>query len=143
MAEPRPVLGRRERDIAACLIDTVAGPGGPLPPLGATRAVDAFDALLASAPAINRAGLRAMLIVVEVGPRLTGEGRRLRALPRDRRAPALAALAGRWSGKPLQALYALGKLAYYGEEPVMRRLGYDAGAVVERARALRIAEDRW
>jgi len=98
---------------------------------------------LASAPSINRGGLRVMLLAVELGPRLSGAGARLRALPRERRAPALAALAHGRSGKPLLALYALAKLAYYGEDPVMRRLGYDAGAVVERARALRTAEARW
>jgi len=33
-------------------------------------------------------------------------------------------------------------LSYYGDDGVMRRLGYDADAVVRRARAIRAAEGR-
>jgi hypothetical protein len=37
----------------------------------------------------------------------------------------------------------LAKLAYYGDDGVMRTLGYDPDAVVERGRRLRREEARW
>ena len=37
----------------------------------------------------------------------------------------------------------MAKMAYYGDDGVMRSLGYDADAVVARAREVRVAEGRW
>lgn len=133
----------READIFACLTDTVVAPGHGLPALRETDAREFLARYLAASPRANRAGLRAMLLAVEIGPLALGFGARLRRLsPADRLAYLSRIQHGR--AAPLaQALEALAKLAYYGDEGVMRSLGYDPAAVVERGRALRRREARW
>jgi hypothetical protein len=42
----------------------------------------------------------------------------------------------------LKLLKSIAFLAYYGDDAVMARLGYDADAVVRRARAVRVKEAR-
>jgi hypothetical protein len=133
----------REANVFACLAETVVAPGGGLPPLARTDALSFLGRYLRAAPRLNRAGLRALLLAVEVGPLALGYGARLRRLrPADRVAYLERLDRGRLA--PLaQALEMLAKLAYYGDDGVMRSLGYDADAVVERGRRLRREEARW
>jgi hypothetical protein len=133
----------REANVFACLTETVVAPGGGLPPLARTDALAFLGRYLRAAPALNRAGLRALLLAVEVGPLALGYGARLRRLdPADRVAYLQRLDRGRLA--PLaQALEMLAKLAYYGDDGVMRTLGYDPDAVVERGRRLRREEARW
>jgi hypothetical protein len=85
-----------------------------------------------------------LLLAIELAPLALGAGARLRRLPREQRARVLARLARhRAGGAALQALRGLAHLNYYGDDAVMRGLGYDADAVVARAAALREAEGRW
>jgi hypothetical protein len=133
----------REANVFACLAETVIAPSGALPPLVRTDALDFLGRYLGAAPPLNRAGLRALLLAVEVGPLALGYGARLRRLDPAARVDYLERL-DRGRLAPLaQALEMLAKLAYYGDDGVMRSLGYDADAVVERGRALRREEARW
>lgn len=137
-------LTAREANVFACLIATVAAPGEDgLPPLAHTDALASFGQLLDRAPAQNRIGLRALLYGLELGPLLRGYGARLRQLPPARRAEYLRGFAHGPLAGPVDAIGALAKLSYYGDDDVMRTLGYDADAVVSRARELRRAEARW
>ena len=109
-------MSARERDIFACLVDTVVAPAPPLPPVRETDAVDAFDRWLAAAPRLNRAGLRAALLALGA-MRLrrhtaTGRLQLLRRLPRELVEPLRAAAA----------------MSYYGDAAVARLLGYDPEA---------------
>jgi len=106
--------------------------GDGLPPVRETDAVAAFDAWLRAAPRPNRAALRALLRVVDA---------KLRRLPAGERARWLAEGRGRL-GVPAQVLVRIAVHCYYGDDRVMRRLGYDAAEVVRRGRALRAAEGR-
>jgi hypothetical protein len=106
-------MNARERDIFACLVDTVVAPVPPLPPVAQTDAVDAFDRWLTAAPRLNRAGLRAALLALGA-IRLrrhdpAGRLRLLRRLPRELTEPLRAAAA----------------MSYYGDAAVARLLGYD------------------
>lgn len=137
-------LTRREANVFACLIATVAAPGEDgLPPLGDTDALRAFATLLESSPAPNRLGLRALLLGLELGPLLRGYGSRLRGLPAARRAEFLGGFASGPLAGPVDAICAIAKLSYYGDDGVMRRLGYDPDAVLVRGRELRRSEARW
>jgi len=133
----------REANVFACLAETVIAPAGGLPPLARTDALAFLGRYLGAAPALNRAGLRALLLAVEVGPLALGFGARLRRLDPAARVAYLERL-DRGRLAPLaQALEMLAKLAYYGDDGVMRSLGYDPDAVVERGRRLRREEARW
>jgi hypothetical protein len=133
----------READIFACLTDAVVAPGHGLPKLAETDTREFLARYLAASPRLNRIGFRAMLLAVEVGPLALGFGARLRRLAPAARLAYLARIQ-RGPAAPLsQALEVLAKLAYYGDEGVMRSLGYDPVAVVERGRALRREEARW
>jgi hypothetical protein len=138
-------LTPREASIFACWCDTVVAPGGVLPPVNATDAVEFFDFWLDSAPRLNRAGLKGLLYVVELAPRLLGFKTRLRALPEEDRARALHAIE-RAKAPQLRQLAKLMKgvafLSYYGDHGIMRSLGYDADERVQTGRALRVAEAR-
>lgn len=141
------VLSRREADVFACFTDVVVAPAGPLPPVGDTDAVAAFDATLAAAPAVNRAGLRAMLLAVELAPltvRHPGPRARLRRLAPAERTAVVAALDRHPALAPVvKALRAVAHMSYYGDEQVMALLGYRPREVVARAAALRAQEGRW
>ncbi|MBI5104745.1 MAG: hypothetical protein HZB46_07145 [Solirubrobacterales bacterium] len=95
----------RERRAFEAFTTAVVAPAPPLPPVEQTDAARAFAATLAASPRLHRAGLRALLLL---------GGARLAAV------------------KPLRAL---AQLHYYGDDAVMRRLGYDADEVVARAAA--------
>ena len=109
-----------ERLLAAAVPD-----GDGLPPARETDAVAAFEAWLRAAPAPNRAALRALLRVVargDVAQRIES-GRGVR-------------------GGGAQLLGRIAAHCYYGDDGVMRALGYDAGEAAARGLALRRAEGR-
>jgi hypothetical protein len=99
-----------ERRAFEAFTAAVVAPAPPLPPVHHTDAARAFAATLAASPPLNRAGLRAAMLAAGL---------------LARRAPGHPAL------KPLRAL---AHLHYYGDPGVMALLGYDADAVVARAR---------
>ena len=136
-------LSRREASIFACVCDTVVAPEPLLPPVRETDAVQFLDRWLAAAPRLNRIGLRALLYAAELAPRALGGRRRLRELSEPERAAMLARLEGSRRVRNLVKLVeGIAFLAYYGDDAIMRRLGYDPDANVERARRLRAAEAR-
>ena len=139
------VLTPREASIFACVCDTVVGSEPLLPPVRDTDAVGFLDRWLAASPRLNRTGLRALIYAAELAPRALGQGRRLRELSEHERAAALER-AGAVRRPEVKALFKLVQsiacLAYYGDDRVMARLGYDADAVVLRGRELRAKEAR-
>jgi hypothetical protein len=138
-------LAPREASIFACLVDTVAAPEPLLPPVAQTDCAFAFDRWMAASPALNARGMRAVLLALEVMPRAMGYGQRFRRLPALERARFVKAVE-RSSSKQVRQLIKLLKgaafLSYYGDDDVMRRVGYDAAGNLDRARALRIREGR-
>jgi hypothetical protein len=128
------VLSPREASIFACVADTLLAPAPPLPPILATDAVRAFDAWLARAPALNRLGLRAVLLALEIAPRLTRARTRWRRLPPPQRLAILDRLAHRGTaGRALvEALRASAAVSYYGDARVSALLGYVPGRAALR-----------
>lgn len=57
-------MTRRERRAFARLVETVCAPVPPLPPVHETDAVAAFERWMAGAPAVNRIGARAALLLL-------------------------------------------------------------------------------
>jgi hypothetical protein len=138
-------MTRREREIFACFADTVVAPEPHLPPIGQTDAVDFLSIWLALAPKPHAAGLRAALTALDVGPLALGFRRRLRKLDNTDRAAYLQRLEKHKSPSIRQALKALKGIAficYYGDDGLMKTLGYDADANLARGRAIRAAEGR-
>lgn len=137
-------MTRREARIFACVAETVVAPAHGLPPVAETDAVAYFGSVLATSPALNRRGLRVLLHALELAPLLVlRPPRRMSSLDPDMRRAYMANL-GRGPAAPLvEALASIAKVAYYGEDGVMRSLGYDSEANVARGRALRVAEGRW
>ena len=133
----------REAAIFSSLVEAAVAPQPPLPAVAQTDACDAFARYLESSPAVNRAALRAALQAIELGPLALRFGAPLRRLPLGRRVAYLERLERSRLGTVAKALRGLAQLCYYGDAAVMALLGYDAGAVVARGRALRAAEDRW
>jgi hypothetical protein len=133
----------RDASIFACLTDAVVAPAGPLPSVRETDAVAAFGRYLERSPAINRVGLRAMLLALELGPLAFGYRRGMRALSAGTRQAYLTRLESSALSFALVVLRSLAHVSYYGDEGVMRLLGYDATANVARGRAVRRAEARW
>ena len=139
------MLTPREASIFACLVDTVAAPEPLLPPVAQTDCAFFFDRWMAAAPKLNARGLRFLLYLVELLPVALGYGARLRRLPVDERVRFVKAL-DRNANPQVRQLVKLIKgaafLAYYGDDAVMLRIGYDATANVERGRMLRRREGR-
>lgn len=118
-------LSVRQRRIFACLVDTIVAPADPLPAVEETDVVAAFEQWLARFPAAARVGFRALLVALEVTPRLT-HGRpwhaldpasRLRVLDRcERTSRAGPALVG--------ALRAAAGAGYYGDRYAASVVGY-------------------
>ncbi|CAA9494099.1 MAG: hypothetical protein AVDCRST_MAG85-1380 [uncultured Solirubrobacteraceae bacterium] len=108
----RHALRGFERRRFLSLVDDVVRPEAPLPPVVQTDALEAFERWLSSAPLLYRSGLRLILLA-------------------QARIPA---------GD--EVLRRLAAHCYYGDTAVMRTLGYDADAVIARARALRLTEGR-
>jgi hypothetical protein len=139
------VLSRREASIFACLTDTVVAPEPVLPPVRNTDAVRFFDEWLSLVPRLNRIVMRALLWAAELAPLATGAGDRLRRLDRGGRAEWVhrvehAPVAELRLAAKLMASAA--QLSYYGDDQVLRQLGYDAEANVARGRQLRATEGR-
>jgi hypothetical protein len=138
-------ISPREASIFACVTDTVVAPGGILPPVSQTDAALFFDDWLGRAPKINAIGLRVFVTSLELAPLLMGFGHRLRRLDEPERARFLQA--GEKSPlAPVRQIVKLVKglafLCYYGDDGMMKRLGYDADANVARGRELRQREGR-
>jgi hypothetical protein len=138
-------LAPREASIFACLVDTVAAPEPLLPPVAQTDCAFAFDRWMAVSPALNSRGMRALLLALEVMPLAMGYGARFRRLPAEERARFVKALE-RSRNQHVRQLTKVMKgaafLSYYGDDAVMRQVGYDARANVDRGRALRLREGR-
>jgi len=138
-------LAPREASIFACLVDAVAAPEPLLPPVAQTDCAYAFDRWMAASPALNARGMRGLLLALEVMPVARGYKRRFRQLDVAGRARFLEEIE-RSSNRQLRQLVKLMKgaafLAYYGDDAVMRRVGYDAAANVQRGRELRTLEGR-
>jgi len=124
--------------------DTIVAPAPVLPAVSRTDAVMSFDRWLSLSPRINRLGLRTLLYAVEIAPRLLGSPARLRRLTEYERGKALerAQRSGSVGAGLTKLLEGLAFLSYYGDEDVMRVLGYDAASNVARARELRAREGR-
>ena len=138
-------LSKREASIFACFTDTVVAPEPVLPAVRETDAVEFFDDWMAHSPRLNRAGMRALLYVLELSPWLTGSRARLRQLDRAARARWIAAMEhARYP--QLKLVYKLMKgaaqLSYWGNDRLMLAVGYDADANARRGRELRAREGR-
>jgi len=132
------VLTPREASIFACVCDTVVAPNGHLPAVAQTDATFAFDRLLAASPRLNRIGLRVLFLALELAPLIVGAKTRLRRLTLRQRVEALDRLERTAAGAGLiKAARGIALLHYYGDDAVMRRLGYDADAVIARAKEVR------
>lgn len=138
------VLTPREASIFACVCDTVVAPEPLLPPVRHTDAVESFDRMLAASPRLNRAALRALLYAAELAPK-TVRMKRLRRLHPGQRGRALERLEAVRSPRARELVKltsGLACLSYYGDDEVMRRLGFDAGERVRRGQELRTSEGR-
>jgi hypothetical protein len=138
-------ITNREASIFACFVDTVVSPEPLLPPVNQTDAAAFFDRWLTLAPRANAAGLRAAIVAIEVAPLTLGYGKRMRKLDRQERARYLHQLEKHKAAPIRQATKALKGIAflcYYGDDGLMKRLGYDPDANVARGRRLRVAEGR-
>jgi hypothetical protein len=102
----------RERANFTRVVEALVAPVPPLPPASETDATDAFERSLAAGPRLNELALRAAFLLV-------GAGLRREQL--------------------LKLVRSLAHLHYYGDESVMRLLGYDPAAVVARAAEVRRA----
>lgn len=105
-------MTERERANAVRVIELCVAPVPPLPPVRETDAVRALERSLAAGPKLNAVVLRGALLLVGLGLR---------------------------RGPLAKAVGSLAHLHYYGDERVMRLLGYDADAVVARAAKARAA----
>src|SRR3954453_17452738 len=138
-------LAPREASIFAALAATLAAPEPLLAAVARTDCAFAFDRWMAAGPALNARGMRGLLLALEVIPLAMGSGTRLRRLPPVERARFIRAIEHSWNRHVKQlaeALKGAAFLAYYGDDAVMRQLGYDAQANLERARAVRVREGR-
>ena len=119
------VLSRREASIFACVADTLLAPAPPLPPVAQTDTVASFDAWLRRAPRANRLALRALLLALELAPRVATRAHTAwRALPPRERLALLGRLE-RAGGRPIvEALRAAAAVSYYGDAHVSALLGY-------------------
>lgn len=137
------VITPREASAFACLCDAMVAPGDALPPVAQTDAAFAYDRALATQPPVNRIALRAMVAILELLP-LVLAGRRMRRLDPGRRAHVLAAIERNPAAEGMvKAVRGVAHLSYYGDDAVMRRLGYDPDVIVARAARLRAEESRW
>jgi hypothetical protein len=139
------VLTPREASIFACLVDTVTAPEPVLPPVSRTDAAFFFDRWMAASPRPNATGMRALLWVLELAPLGLGYGKRFRRMSVEERVRYLKAIEhsrNRHVRQVTKLVKGAAFLSYYGDEAIMRRVGYDADQRLERGRALRAAEGR-
>ena len=138
-------MTRREIAIFTAFADTVVAPEPDLPPVDQTDATRALESWLDQAPKLNALALRAAIRALDVAPLALGFRRRLRHLDNAQRARYLDILEHSSQAAVRQATKALKGIAfltYYGDDHIMRTLGYDAHANVARAQRLRAAEGR-
>ena len=108
-------------------------PVPPRPGVAGTDAVAGFDGWLARAPRLNRIALRGSLLALGLRVRGMDRGAARRGAGAARPlARARGAAAGGGAARVAAA-------AYYGDDGVMRGLGYDAGERVRRGRVVRDA----
>ena len=125
--------------------ETVVAPQPHLPPLQQTDAADFFQTWLKLSPKLHAAALKAAVVALEVGPFALGHRSRLSKLDPPTRARYIQQLEKHKSPQIRQvtkALKGMAFLCYYGDDRLMKTLGYDADANLGRARALRTAEGR-
>ena len=137
-------ISGREASIFACFTDAVVAPEPILPPVRETDAVAFFDHWMGRMPRLNRTGLRALLLLAELAP-LATHGGRLRRIDRERRTDWVHRVEASRNGHVrmlMKLMEGAAQLAYYGDDGILGRLGYDATANVERGRRLRAAEGR-
>ena len=103
-------MTNRERSVFIRVTDEIVAPAPPLPPVRLTDAAVAFERSLAAGPKLNALALRAAFLLVGAGVR---------------------------RGPLVKVVRSLAQLHYYGDDGVMRLLGYDADAVVARAAEVR------
>ena len=83
--------------------------------------------------------------IAEIAPLISGFGARLRSLDRSRRQKWLRRVEHAPAAQLrmiVKLLVSVAQLAYYGDDAVMLRLGYDAEANLQRGRELRAKEGR-
>jgi hypothetical protein len=138
-------ISPREASIFACLADTAVAPEPVLPPVRETDAAFFFDEWLTLSPKLVARALRVALYGIELAPLALGFGSRMRSLDVAARAEFLC----RFEKAPVVQLRQLAKLlksaaflAYYGDDRILLRCGYDAEANLQRGRALRAREGR-
>jgi hypothetical protein len=102
----------RERANLVRVIEAFVAPVPPLPPVRETDAVPALERSLAAGPKLNALALRVALLLVGAGLR---------------------------RGPLAKAVSSLAHLHYYGDDRVLRLLGYDPDAVLARAAEARAA----
>jgi hypothetical protein len=137
-------ISGREASIFACFTDAVVAPEPALPPVRHTDAVAFFDRWMGRLPRANRFGMRALVIAAELAP-LATHGGRLRRLERGRRVDWVESVEHSRNGHVrmlMKLMESAAQLSYYGDDGVLRRLGYDADANLARGRRLRAAEGR-
>lgn len=125
--------------------DTVVAPQPHLPPVQQTDAAEFFATWLRLAPKANAVALKAAVIGLEVGPLTLGYRRPLTKLNANQKARYIQQLEKHKAPQIRQATKALKGIAflcYYGDDGLLKRLGYDADANLGRARALRVGEGR-
>jgi len=132
---------RRERQIFVAFTDTVVAPDPVLPPVESTDAVRFFESWLERAPKVNAIALRAALRLLDMAT-VVSHRRRFHKLPEQDRAAVLRSMEKGRIRQAAKALKGISFLCYYGDDYLMKRLGYDADANVARARELRTAEGR-
>lgn len=134
-------MTHREQAIFAALTDTVVAPAPLLPPVDQTDAADFFGQWLDRAPKLNELALRAALHALDTAP-LIRHRRRFHTLPQQHRVDYLKRLETSKLRVATKALKGIAFLCYYGDDALLRRLGYDADANVRRGRELRASEGR-
>jgi hypothetical protein len=138
-------ISPREASMFACLTDTAVAPEPVLPAVRDTDAALFFDDWMTLTPTLIASGLRSLLYALELAPLALGLGHRMRRLPVEQRAELLR----RIERSPVVQVRQIAKLvksiaflAYYGDDRVMLRCGYDAEANLRRGRELRAREGR-
>jgi hypothetical protein len=141
----RALLRPREAAIFAALADAYCAPAPAFPPVHEGDALVFVDGLVANSPRVNRAGLRVILRLVQVGPLLCGYRARFTRLAAVERGAFLQGLdKSRWFLLRVAArlLKTITIMSYYGDARMLRAAGYDAEANLARARSLRTMEGR-
>jgi hypothetical protein len=105
-------MTRHEHNNVVRVIEALVAPQPPLPPVRETDAVAALERSLAAGPKLNAVVLRTALLLAGMGMR---------------------------RGPLAKVVASLAHLHYYGDDRVMRLLGYDPDAVLARAAEARSA----